>query len=95
MGNTAFDLCDDNQETKIKYRGRHRASATGPRQIFEPEKNLILNPEPGPDLEVSPETGPDLKVSPKTGPDPEVRVRAGLQCQALVGTVTSFFLRLG
>ena len=35
--------------------------------FFDPEKNLILNPEPG----------PDLKFSPETGPDPDFRVRAG------------------
>ena len=33
----------------------------------DPEKNLILNPEPG----------PDLKFSPETGPDPEFPVRPG------------------
>ena len=33
--------------------------------FFDPEKNLILNPE------VPEEPGPDFKFSPKTGPDPE------------------------
>ena len=37
---------------------RQRARRPGP-EIFDPEKNLLLNPEPVPDLKFSPETGPD------------------------------------
>ena len=57
-------------------RARQRAGRPGPEisdpgfqnpDFFDPEKNLIMNPEPG----------PDLQFSPKTGPDPDFRVRAG------------------
>ena len=60
-------------------RARQRAGRPGP-EIFDPgffdsEKNLFLNPEPGPDLKFSPETGPE-----KPGPLPSsVRAtRSGL-----------------
>ena len=55
---------------------RQRAGRPGPEifdpgfqnpGFFDPEKNLIFNPEPG----------PDFKFSPETGPDPEFRVRVG------------------
>ena len=51
--------------------GFTQGSATRPgpeifdRVFFDPEKNLILNPE------VPEKPGPDFKFSPKTGPDPE------------------------
>ena len=60
----------------VNPRARQRAGRPGPGILepgfqnpgfFDPEKNLILNPEPG----------PDLKFSPETGPDPEFQVRAG------------------
>ena len=60
----------------VIYRAQQRAGRPGPEifdpgfqnpGFFNPEKNLILNPEPG----------PDLKFSPEPGPDPEFRVRAG------------------
>ena len=38
-------------------RARQRPGRPGP-EIFDLEKDLILNPEPGPDLKFSPETGP-------------------------------------
>ena len=54
-----------------RIRARHRAGRPGlvifDPGFFDPEKNLIFNPEPG----------PDFKFSPKTGPDPEFRVRVG------------------
>ena len=31
-------------------------------EIFDPEKNLILNPEPGPDFNFSPETDTDPEL---------------------------------
>ena len=40
--------------------------------FFDPEKNLILNPEPGQDLNKGPETGLDFQIlNPETGPKPD------------------------
>ena len=50
-------------ERPVLIRARQRAGDPGFQipGFFDPKKNLILNPKPGPDLKFSPETGPDAE----------------------------------
>ena len=61
-----------NKVDLFSIRARQRAGRPGSEifdpGFFDPEKNLNLNPEPGPDLKFSPETGPDPEPAKKPGP---------------------------
>ena len=52
-----------------RIRARHRAGRPG-LVIFDPEKNLILNPEPSPDFKFSAETDLNPVFPEKPGPLP-------------------------